>query len=86
MKIRKIPYSEFRRFLLGLGHGYKEATTDKAHVFHRAGKDMLLFRLYRDDEAVSERDLLSTRTFLDWWGYLEPADFDAFLERATTSA
>ncbi len=86
MKIRKILYSEFRQFLLGLGYGYKEAITDKARVFHRSGQDLLLFRLYRDDETVSERDLLNTRMFLDWWGMMEPDDFDAFLKRATTTA
>ncbi len=86
MNRKAISFAEFRRFVLGLGVGYKETCTDSARVFHRDGKDMLLFRLYRDDEQVAERDLQSTRSFLDWWGFLEPEDFDAFLERATTTA
>jgi hypothetical protein len=41
---------------------------------------------YRDDEEVAARDLLSTRKFLDLRGLLEAVDFDAFLQRATTTA
>jgi hypothetical protein len=47
---------------------------------------MLAFRLYREGESVDERDLLSARKFLDWWGLLASKDFDAFLQEATTSA
>jgi hypothetical protein len=86
MNTKGIQYAELRRFLLGLGLGYKEATTDSARVFHRKGKDMVLFRLYRDDEEVSERDLFYARRYLDWSGLLDAEIFDAFLNRATTSA
>jgi hypothetical protein len=84
MNTKSIPFAEFRRFLLGLGYAAKR--TDTADIFHRAEQDLLVFRRYRDDEEVAPRDLLSTRKFLDLRGLLEAADFDAFLERATTTA
>jgi len=84
MNTKPIAFAEFRRFLLGLG--YAEKCTETANIFHRAEKDLLVFRRYRDDEEVASRDLLSTRTFLDLRGLLDAADFDAFLQRATTTA
>jgi hypothetical protein len=84
MKTKTIPFAEFRRFLLGLG--YREKRTDSADVFYRAKDDMHVFRLYDDEEPVAPRDLHSARMFLDMRGYLNAADFDAFLERATTTA
>jgi hypothetical protein len=84
MQRTSIPFAELRCFLLGLG--YREGRTENAIVFHRAKKDMLIFRLYRDEENVDLGDLLSTRKFLDLWGLLDEADFDAFLERANTPA
>jgi hypothetical protein len=84
MKTKMIPFSEFGRFLVGLG--YKQKRTDTAHVFYRADDDLFVFRLYREDEAVTPRDLHLTRQFLDARGYLGAADFDAFLAHATTSA
>jgi hypothetical protein len=84
MKTKSIPFAELRRFLLHLG--YAEKCTDNADIFHRAGKDLLIFRRYRDDEDVAPGDLLSTRKFLDLWGLLDAADFDAFLQRTTTTA
>jgi hypothetical protein len=86
MKKTSIPFAELRRFLLGLGLGYREGRTENAIVFHRAKKDMLIFRLYRDEEDVDLGDLLSTRRYLDLRGLLDEAEFDAFLERATTPA
>jgi hypothetical protein len=84
MNTKPIPFAEFRRFLLGLG--YAEKCTATADIVHRAEKHLLVFRRYRDDEEVAPRDLLSTRKFLDLRGLMEAADFDAFLQRATTTA
>jgi hypothetical protein len=83
-KTRPICFAEFRSFLLGLG--YAERSPEDAHVFHRHNKDRLFFRRYRTDEEVELPDLVSTRKFLDAWGLLDAATFDAFLARATTSA
>ena len=44
MKTKSIPFGEFRRFLLELGLGYRENRTDSSIVFHRATKDLLIFR------------------------------------------
>jgi len=75
---------EFRTFLEDLG--YKSKRTDSAWICHQAGKHLLVFRLYRDDEAVDERDVRVTRTFLDGWGLLAVEDFDTFLQQKTTPA
>jgi hypothetical protein len=84
MKTKTIPFAEFRRFLQGLG--YREKRTDAAEIFYRTDDDMFVFRLYRDDEPIAPRDLHQARMFLDFRGYLAAADFDAFVERATTPA
>jgi hypothetical protein len=84
MTTKTISFADFRRFLLGLG--YQEKRTDSADVFYRAKNDMHVFRLYGDEEPVAPRDLHSARMFLDMRGYLDAADFDAFLERATSTA
>ena len=47
---------------------------------------MIVLRKYCDDEQVSPNDLDTARVFLDFRGYLAAEDFDAFLDRATTSA
>jgi hypothetical protein len=84
MKTKAIPFTELRRFLQDLG--YTEKGTDTALVFHRGKEDLLVFRRYGDQEAVEYGDLVSTRKFLDLRGLLDAADFDAFLDRAATSA
>jgi hypothetical protein len=84
---RSIPFAEFRSFLEGLG--YQAKRTDEASVFHHSREGLLVFRLYDEQEPVDSRDLLSTRKFLDGRGLLDVtafAAFDAFLQRATTSA
>jgi hypothetical protein len=83
-KPRKIPYPEFRDFLQRLG--YKEKRTDAANVFQHPEEGLLVFRVYRDEEAVDERDLLTTRKFFDLRGVLDPAAFDSFLLDATMPA
>jgi hypothetical protein len=83
-KTRSIPFAEFRSFLEGLG--YQAKRTDKAWAFHHNGEGLLVFRLYAEHEPVDQRDLLNTRKFLDWRGLLDVTAFDAFLQRATTSA
>jgi hypothetical protein len=84
MKTKSIPFAEFRQFLQGLG--FQEKRTDSARIFHRAKKDLFVFRCYRDDEDVDPLDMQTTRRLLDWKGFLDAADFDAFLERGTNTA
>jgi hypothetical protein len=80
-KTRAIPFTEFRAFLQRLG--YAEARTDNAIVFNHPEEGLLVFRLYRDDEAVDARDLFTTRKFLDLRGLLPEAEFDTLLFQAT---
>lgn len=84
MKSRAIPFSEFRQFLRKLGYTGKQ--TEKAWVFHHPKEEMLAFRLYGENEPMAERDLRSTRKFLDMWGLLAEKDFDAFVQHASTPA
>jgi hypothetical protein len=83
-KTRAIPFAEFRDFLQGLG--YTARRTAEAHVFEHPREGLLVYRLYGEQEPVDARDLLSTRTFLDWRGLLDAAAFEAFWQRATTPA
>lgn len=84
MKMRAILYPEFRDFLQRLG--YKEKQTPKAIVYQHPDEGLLVFRLYREDEIVALRDLMTTRKFLDLRGMLDAASFDAFLMQASTPA
>jgi hypothetical protein len=83
-RARPIPFVELRRLLQEMG--YKGKHTDKAWIFQHAKEGMLAFRPYRDDEAVDERDLVSTRKFLDDWGLLDGRNFDAFVQQVPTPA
>lgn len=83
-KTNSVPFSELRRLLEELGYEYKR--TDDAEVFRLSRERMIYFRRYGDRELVGRRDLVSTRSFLDDWGQLDAADFDAFLESTTKPA
>jgi hypothetical protein len=78
IKTRSIPFAELRQLLEGLGYEYKR--TESAEVFRQSQDRLIYFRRYADREAVQERDLASTRSFLDDWGQLDAAEFDAFLQ------
>jgi hypothetical protein len=77
-------FGEFRRFLHEMGFAEKRA--EAAWVFHHPSEGLLVFRLYRDDEAVDRHDLQSTRKFLDMRGLLEAPEFDTFVQEASTPA
>jgi hypothetical protein len=81
---RFISFAEFRRFLNGLGFAAK--CTEAAWVLHHRTEGLLVFRLYAEEEPVDERDLLSTRKFLDLRGLLDAGDFDAFTQESSTPA
>jgi hypothetical protein len=66
--------------------GYRHKRLKDAEVFHKSRERMFVFRLYGDREPVTARDIVSTRSFLDDWGQLDAADFDAFLESTTKPA
>ena len=83
-RVRSIPFAEFRRFLNGLG--FTEKRAEAAWVFHHRTEGLLVFRLYGEEEAVDERDLRSTRKFLDLRGLLEAPAFDTFVQQASTPA
>jgi hypothetical protein len=83
-RTKTVPFAELRRLLEELGYRYKRV--DDAEVFYQSRERMLYYRRYGNRELVSTRDLSSTRGFLDDWGQLDAADFDAFLESTTKPA
>jgi hypothetical protein len=83
-RARGISFAQFRRFLNGLDFAAKRA--EAAWVFHHRTEGLLVFRVYSDEEAVDERDLQSTRKFLDLPGLLDAKDFDTFVQGASTPA
>ena len=83
-KTRLVKFADLRRLLEGLGYKYKR--TEDAEVFRISRERMIYFRRYGDRESMGARDLASTRSFLDDWGQLDAADFDAFLESSTKPA
>jgi hypothetical protein len=77
-------FTEFRYHLQGLGFTVKLAET--AWVFHHPTEGLLVLRLYKESEPVDERDLRTTRKFLDLRGIQEARDFDAFVQQASAPA
>jgi hypothetical protein len=75
---KAVTFAEFKRFLEGLG--YQAKKTKIAWAFKHPTEELLPFRLYRDDEAVDDRDLRTTRKYFDYRGILPEKDFDAFVE------
>jgi hypothetical protein len=80
----EISFADLRRLLESIGYRHKH--TDGGEVFYISRDRMLLFRCYRDDDTVRDRDLRSTKSFLDDWNQMQAADFDAFLESKTRPA
>lgn len=76
-KIKTIPFSELRQLLREIG--YREKTAENARVFHRAKKDLVIFRRYDAGDPVDWGDLVSTRKFLDMRGILAADEFDSRL-------
>jgi hypothetical protein len=83
-KAKTIRFFELRQLLEEIGYRYKRV--DDAEVFFQSRDRMLYYRRYGDRELVGSRDLASTRSFLDDWGQLDAAEFDAFLESTTKPA
>jgi hypothetical protein len=83
-RTKVIAFAEFRRFLNGLRFAAKR--TEAAWVFHHRDEGLLVFRLYGEEEPVDERDLLSTRKFLDFRGLLNAQEFDTLFQQASTPA
>jgi len=81
---KTVPFAALRRFLESLG--YRHDHVDKGEIFHQSHDREIYFRRYGDRELVSPRDLAKTRSFLDDWGQLDAAEFDAFLESTTKPA
>jgi hypothetical protein len=63
-----------------------EKSAANARVFEHPEEGRLLYRPYRDDEAVELLDIVYTRKFLDMRGVIEAGVFDATLLGADTPA
>lgn len=76
-------FEELRLLLLDLG--FQEAVTETTHFRfeHAATGTVLLFRSYRANEFVGDRDILVVRRQLVDNGLIEPSVFDRFMQKAT---
>lgn len=83
-RTKSVRFVDFQRFLTNLGFAPTRAPS--AWVFRHPEEGLLVFRLYREDEPVAPRDLLSSRKFLDLRGVLESKDFDAFVREEIARA
>jgi hypothetical protein len=83
-KTKLITFAELRKLLERLG--YRHERVEKGEIFHLSENRELYYRRYNDRDNVVARDLMKTRGFLDDWGQLDAADFDAFLESTTKPA
>ncbi|MBM3996579.1 MAG: hypothetical protein FJ303_20860 [Planctomycetes bacterium] len=83
-KTSTITFAELRRLLETLG--YRHERVERGEIFHYSPKREIYFRRYGDGEFVYARDVSKTRSFLDDWGQLDAADFDAFLESTSKPA
>jgi len=83
-KTRTITFAALRRLLEEVG--YRHERVPRGEILHLSEDRELYFRRYADHDAVYARDIAKTRSFLDDWGQLAAADFDAFLESATKPA
>jgi hypothetical protein len=79
MKTTDIRFDEFRELLFGVGFGEVPQKTRK-YFKHPAGS-ILLFRLYKDREKVSLRDLMVVRGQLEDQGVIAATDFDRLLQK-----
>jgi hypothetical protein len=78
-----ITFEELHQLLLELG--FREAAIETNHFRfeHTATGTVLLFRSYRANEFVNDRDLLVVRRQLVDNGFIEPSAFDRFMRKAT---
>ena len=83
-KPRTITFAELTALLEDIG--YRHERVERGEIFHLSDDREIYFRRYGDRELVRARDLVKTRRFLDDWGQLDAADFDAFLESTTKPA
>ena len=83
MRKNGITFGDLRLLLLELG--FREAAMDGNHFRfeHPVTGTVLLFRIYRANEFISERDILVVRRQLVDNGFIELSTFDRFLEKET---
>ena len=83
-KTTTITFAMLRRLLEVLG--YRHDRVERGEIFHHSPEREIYFRHYGDNEFVFARDTAKTRSFLDDWGQLDAAHFDALVESTTKPA
>jgi hypothetical protein len=81
MKNNAVPFATLQRVLEGLG--FVKAEVPHSHIFfeHAPSHSLLLFRLYRPREQVSEVDLVRVRKFLDEKGIIAAGALEDLLHQ-----
>jgi hypothetical protein len=72
-----VTFAALRRLLEQVG--YRHEHYRRGEIFHLSEERELYYRPYQDRDYVLARDIVRTRGFLDDWGQMEPAEFDAFV-------
>ncbi len=82
MKTSRVSFAQLRRLLAELH--FTEARKEKGWRFeHPDSETVFLFRPYQPHEKVSQVDLFTTQTHLEWRGLLSPEAFQDMLTKAT---
>lgn len=79
-----VTFGTLRRLLEKVG--YRHDHLERGEIFHLSEERELYYRPYQDRDHVKARDIAKTRSFLDDWGQLDAAEFDAFLESTSKPA
>ena len=74
MKLTDVTFDELRDVLAEIG--FRETQEKTRKRFEHPLGPVLLYRLYKDKEKISARDMLVTRGQLDDQGLIDAAEFD----------
>ncbi len=81
MKISMVTFATLQHVLEGLGFVKTEVPRSHIYFEHTPSDSLLLFRLYRPREKVSDVDLIRVRKFLDEKGIIEPDALEELLHQ-----
>jgi hypothetical protein len=90
MMTKTTTYGRFKRLLESVGLRYERRPRSHgksaAHVYYEAdGQPMMIFPEYRSNQPVRPHHLMAMRRLLVEKGYLQPEDFERFLEQRETA-
>jgi hypothetical protein len=90
MMTKTIAYARFKQLLESVGLRYERRPRgpgrSAAHVYYEPdGQPLMSFPEYRSQQLVRPHHLVGARRLLIEKGYLEPEDFERFLDQRETA-